>query len=239
MEGNAFLEQWDRHFADWCAGDLMPEGLEAALLIPLARHKWAASGLVEHAARSDDYRHRKAAAILAGLIQDPPRWLLDDLFERESERNALAPPESLEPLCCQSVVEDIVFAAARWCRSDSSRGAGLDVLRKVIERTLIGEYWSTACYAVATLCRYADPRASELLRSFAEFAFAPPPMHPANPSLSTEREFVRGLMAGWRDAIDAVEPILDRQVATADSVHFDAQTQAVVDAWLAEARKVG
>lgn len=239
MGEREFLDEWDRQLAEWCADDLMRDGIEAALLVPLAAHKWAAVRLVEHASASEDYRRRKLAAILAGFIQEPPGGLLDELFERESERGALASPDTLEPLYCQSVVEDVVLAAARWCRSQASRPAGLALLRKVVERTLIGEYWSTASYAMATLCRYEDPRAAGLLRSFAEFASSSPPAHPSKPSLGTEREFARGLLAGRREALDAVELVLDRQAAAAETVRFDPQTRAAVDGWLALARGIG
>src|SRR5262249_25014617 len=144
VDPGRFLAQWDRQIAEWCVDDLMRDGTEAALFEPLARYKWAAVQLVEHASASDDHRQRKAAAILAGFVDDPPAALLDDLFERESERSARAAPEPTEPLCCQSVVEDVVLAAARWCRKDASRSAGLAVQRKVVERTMVGEYWGAA-----------------------------------------------------------------------------------------------
>jgi hypothetical protein len=234
-----FLDQWDRQFADWCADDLMRDGTEAALLAPLARHRWAAARLVEHAGASEDHRHRKAAAILAGFIEDPPQGLLDDLFERESERGALASADTLEPLYCQSVVEDVVLAAARWSRRPVTRPPALELLRKIVERTVVGEYWSTASYAMATLCRYHDPNAPELLRSFGEFAAAPPPAHPANPTLGTERLFAQGLQAGAAPTLDAVEAILEAQEAAALSVQFEPDTQAALDAWMALARQIG
>lgn len=239
MGREEFLKTWDRQLADWCADDLMPDGREAALLAPLAAFKWAAAALVEHASESQDYRRRKAAAILAGFIKDGPQRLLDDLFERESERNAIAPPETMEPLYCQSVVEDVVLAGARWCRQPAFRPAALEVLRKVVERTIIGEYWSTASYAMATLCRWGDPGAADLLNTFAEFARGAPPTHPTNPTFGTEREFARGLLAGNPEALEAVEAILQRQEAVGEALQFNAETQAAVDGWLADARQIG
>jgi hypothetical protein len=234
-----FIKTWDRVLAAWCVNDLMPEGTEAALLAPVAAYRWAAASLVEHASSSEDPRHRKAAAIVAGFIKDAPRQLLDDLFERESERNAIAAPETLEPLYCQSVVEDIVFAGARWCREAATRDAAMDVLRKIVERTIIGEYWATSSYAMASLCRYQDPRAPELLANFARFASGSPPTHPSNPSFGTEREFARGLLSGSHDALDAAEDVLRRQEAAGSALLFDAEMQATVEGWLADARQIG
>jgi hypothetical protein len=239
VDASRFLAQWDRQIADWCVDDLMRDGTEAVLLQPLARWKWAAVQLVEHASASADYRQRKAAAILAGFVDDPPTSLLDDLFERESERNALAEPETTEPLCCQSVVEDAVLAAARWCRKDTSRPAGLALLRKVVERTLVGEYWSAATYAMATLCRHRAADVDALLQSFLTFAQGSPPSHPTSPTLATERGFARRLMAGQSEALEAVEAVLDRQEEASRDVHLDPEAQAMVDEWFGLAARIG
>lgn len=239
MSESDFLAQWDLQLAGFCIQDLMPDGEEAALLMPLAASPRAATLLVRHAARSSDYRQRKLAAILAGFIQDPLPGLLDELFEQESERNALALPETTEPLCSQSVVEDIVLAASRWCRREVLREPAFALLRKVVARTLIGEYWSTACYALTTLCRYEAPGVDELLQSFAAFARSSPPEHPLRPSLGTEREFIRGLLARHRETLDAIEAILDREQEAAEQVEFEEETEAAVTAFLAAARKIG
>jgi hypothetical protein len=232
VSASDFLGQWDRHFAEWCTEGLMPDGAEAALLAPVAACREAALQLVAHAADAEDYRQRKAAAILAGFIHHAPPEVLDELFERESERAALAAPDTSEPLYSQSVVEDVVLAAARWCRQPALRPGGLGLLRKIVERTLVGEYWSTASYAIATLCRYDAPGSEELLESFARFAAGSPPVHPANPTLSTEREFARRLLAGQREALDSVEAILQRQEEAGHEVHFEPDTERAVAAWL-------
>jgi hypothetical protein len=234
-----FLDTWDRQLAEWCADDLMRDGAEGALLRPLAQHRWAAAALVEHLGASEDFRRRKLAAILAGFIRDPPRQLLDDLFERESERAALAAPESEEPLYSQSVVEDVVMAASRWCREPPAREAACSLLRKVVERTIIGEYWSSACYALATLLRHEASHGAELLESFAAFAAGTPPAHASNPSLATEREFVRALRARSPEALEAVERMLRRQEAAAGAMEFDPETQLTVQAWLRAAAEIG
>lgn len=234
-----FLETWERQLAEWCAEDLLRDGVEAALLRPLGRHGRAAAALVAHLARAEDVRRRKLAAILAGFIDDPPRQLLDELFEGESERAAAAAPESGEPLYSQSVVEDLVLAAARWCREEAPRPAAQALLRKVVERTLIGEYWGAAPFALATLVRYQAPGSAELLDSFAAFAAGAPPAHLSLPSLATEREFARALLARSPEALDAVEGMLRRQESAALGVEFDPQTRATIDAWLAAAARVG
>ena len=235
-----FLDTWDRQLAAWCVDDLMPEGLEAAVLLPLAAYRWAAAALVEHAGQSDDFRHRKLAAILAGFIENPPHQLLDDIFERESERGALAPPETSEALYSQSVVEDVTLAAVRWCQDTSAREAGLALLRKVVERTLIGEYWGSASYALAALRHFEPDSTRGLLDNFVAFAMGAPPTHPANPTLGTERQFARMLRSGHSEAWTAVSAILDKQMAAAtDGPPFAPPAQNALDTWLAAAQRIG
>jgi hypothetical protein len=90
-----------------------------------------------------------------------------------------------------------------------------------------------------TLCRYEGPACEELVRAFRDFAYSPPPAHPSNPRLGTEREFVKGLIAGWRETYDAIEAILDRQEGASQGVQFEPETQALVSEWIASARRLG
>lgn len=232
MGETEFLRVWDEQLARFCVDDLMPAGQEAALLQPLASVPAAAERLVRRAGLCDDHRQRRAAAILAGFARVRSPDLLDELFERESERAAAAPADSLEPLYSQAVVEDVVLAATRWCRSAEKREPALALLRKVVERTLVGEYWSAAPYALTTLLRHDAPGSDLLLQAFAGFAFRPPPDHPANPSLRTEQSFVDALQSAGGDRLSAVEDMLDRQEAEGAGVVFEPETQALLDRWL-------
>lgn len=232
MGETEFLRLWDEQLATFCVEDLMPAGREAALLQPLAALPAAAERLVRRAGLCDDHRQRGAAAILAGFARVRSLDLLDELFERESERAAAAPPGSLEPLYSQAVVEDVVLAAARWCRSEALREPALRLLRKVVERTLMGEYWGSAPYALTTLVRHRAADSGLLLEAFAAFAFRSPPDHPTNPSLRTEQSFVDALQSAGGDQLSAVEDMLDRQEAEGAGVVFDPDTQDLVDRWL-------
>jgi hypothetical protein len=233
-----FLGLWDRQLASFCVEELMPAGEEAALLVPLAACPGAAR-LVRHAGASEDHRQRKAAAILAGFLREPPAGLLDELFEHESERAAAAAPETSEPLYSQSVAEDVVLAAARWCREPARREEAFGLLRKVVTRTLIGEYWSAASYALATLCRYRASGVEELLASFEAFARSTPPDHPLRPTLATEREFARGLWAGLPSTVDAAEVALERCEQAGLHVEFEEGTARLVATFLQAARRPG
>ncbi len=232
MGETEFLRLWDEQLATFCVEDLMPAGREAALLQPLAGLPAAAERLVRRAGLCDDHRQRGAAAILAGFARVRSLDLLDELFERESERAAAAPADTLEPLYSQAVVEDLVLAATRWCRRPEAREQALALLRKVVERTLMGEYWGSAPYALTTLVRHAAPGSDLLLQAFAGFAFRPPPDHPSHPSLRTEQSFVDALQSAGGDQLSAVEDMLDRQEAEGAGVVFDQDTQDVVDRWL-------
>ena len=234
-----FLKLWDESLARFCVDDLMPAGQETALLQPLAGFPRAAERLVRRASLCDDQRQRQCAAILLGYMSAPPDGLLDELFERESERSAAASPESLEPLRSQSVVEDIVLAASRQCRIAALREPACALLRKVVERTLVGEYWNTAAFALTTLCQRRAAHASDLLVAFARFARGSPPDHPSNPSLATERRFVDALQSAGGDSLCAIEDRLDRQEREGAGVVFEFETQQVVDRWLELARELG
>lgn len=233
-----FLKLWDESLARFCVDDLMPAGQEAALLQALGVFPRAAERLARRTSLADDHRQRQCAAILLGYASAPPDGLLDELFERESERSAAAPPESLEPLCSQSVVEDIVLAASRQCRRPELREAACALLRKVVERTLVGEYWNTAAFALTTLCHHHAAHAQDLLLAFARFARGAPPDHPSNPSLATERRFVDALQSAG-DSLGAVEDMLDRKESEGASVVFELETQQVVDRWLELAGELG
>jgi hypothetical protein len=136
----------------------------------------------------------------------------------------------------QSVVEDIVFAATRWARDPGLRPAGLALLRSIVQRTIAGEYWNTASYALTTLCRHADPEAPELLRRFRAFAGGPAPSHPSKPSLTQERSFADNLLAGNPGTLLAIEGVLDGKDEAA-SAKLDDEARAARDALCETARQ--
>src|SRR5690349_1409226 len=124
---------WDRLIGPWVS-ELQHDGIEAALLKPLAQHPGAALRVIGRLRLSDDFDQRKSAATLAGFLgAAAPPSLLDELFEAERARDSHARSDD-ERFETQSVVEDVVFAAARWCRHAGRRPQGLAVLRKVVER---------------------------------------------------------------------------------------------------------
>jgi hypothetical protein len=176
------LAAWFR-VADWAAYDLAKEGAEGIVLKPLGRHSKAATFLARSAFSSSNYQHRKLAARLAGWVQQPPLDLLAHLFQHETERDRRMPKDDFGRLETQSVVEDIVFSAAFWARREHSRPAAVQLLRDVVERTLAGEYWNSASYAMTTLFRHQVPGYSELLTRFLEFASSAKVNHPSCHSL--------------------------------------------------------
>jgi hypothetical protein len=197
------VSAWEERYGAW-AEDLMRDGLETALLVPLAAHPIAALHVVRHVAHWDNHLQRKLAATLVGLVGTAaPGDMLDGLFEAEAARRR-ATGELFEQLTSHSVVEDIVFAATRWCRAGERRDAGLALLRKVVERTLDGEYWNTASYAVMGLVHHRAPQAAEVLERFAVFARERPP----------ERTFVDQLAAGNATIIEEQLAGAEREAET-------------------------
>jgi hypothetical protein len=62
------------------------------------------------------------------------------------------PPRALvDRFDAQSVVEDVVDSGIRWCGQRERRQAGASVLRRVVERTVAGEYWNASATALEGL----------------------------------------------------------------------------------------
>jgi len=214
--------------ADWAAYDLSKDGDEGIVLKPLGQYAKAATFIVRAASKSSVYRHRKIAASLAGWIKQPPLNLLRDLFQQEAERDRLLPKKDFGRLETQSVVENIVFSAAFWARSASTREAGLDLLRTVVEKTIGGEYWNTSSYAITTLLRHQAPGSKELLKRFHDFATGAKVDHPSNPSLTQETEFAENLVAKNPITIGLIESLLDEKEKAAGK-SLDENSRAAID----------
>jgi hypothetical protein len=214
---------------------LMKDGVEGCILQPIGEVPAAAAELVHHTFNSDNYLRRKIAAALAGYAVSADGPLLKELFDGERTRDSALPPDSRERLYSQSVVEDVVFAAARWCRKEELRPPAVAVLADVVRRTLAGEYWNTASYAMATLRHYNEPGSAELLKQFQAFCTPSllrkvrPPEHPSRPTLEQERQFAKGLAAGNPATLGSIEQVLAQKDEAARRVALDDDTKQ----WLA------
>jgi hypothetical protein len=229
------LAAWFR-IADWAAYDLTKQGAEGIVLKPLGRNSKAATLIARSGFTSTNYHYRKLAASLVGWVQLPPLDLLTQLFQQETERDRHMPKDDLGRLDTQSVVEDIVFSAAFWARREQSRPAAVQLLREVVERTLAGEYWNTASYAMTTLCRHQAPGCGELLKRFQEFASTAKVNHPSRPSLTQEKEFAQNLAAENPKTLQAIESLLDQREEAA-SANLDENSRAALDELLQAAEK--
>jgi hypothetical protein len=222
------LAAWFR-VADWAAFDLSKSGHEPIVLKPLGQFSKAATLIARAASKSSVSQHRKIAACLAGWIKKPPLDLLSQLFDQEAERDRQLPKKDYGRFDTQSVVEDIVFSAALWARNKETRDAGLDLLRAVVERTIAGEYWNTASYAITTLCHHQAAGCGELLSRFNKFANGEKVAHPSNPSLSQEKEFAQHLLANNPKTLAVIESLLDQKEESAKANNLDENSQAGID----------
>lgn len=213
----------------------MPDGYEALVLKPLANYPHSAQLIARDAATSDQYQHRKVAAALVGWIAECKEELLKELLDQERARDRTLAKDDFGRLDSQSVVEDVVFSATRWMRRSAQRDAAIDVLEAIVQRTIEGEYWNTASYAITTLCRYRSPGFDTLLSSFAAFSQGRPPVHPTRPSLAQERNFAEKLQARDPSTLESMERLLAQQdeAATAD---LDAPSQGSMDRLMDAAR---
>lgn len=221
---NELIEAWEQPYGGW-AEDLMDDGDEGLQLKPLADHPDAALAIIDHVKGWDRHKQRKITATIAGYLgPKAPSDLLDELFEAERKRDK-ATDDTFERLTAQSVVEDVAFAATRWCRHDDTRPQGIAILQRVVEDTLGGTYWNTASYAMATLLLHNAPGAEELLNGFAEFANG-------NPNLNQEREFASKLVKGDKDCIASIETHLTNAEAEAERLSEDPETRDSVNGFL-------
>lgn len=212
--------------ANWCAYDLARGGHEGLVLRPLGKHPNAASLVARGAFSSQSYMHRKIGASLIGWTPEANPQILTQFFHAEADRDSALNSKSIERLDTQSVVESIVFAAARHARDEALRTSALELLIEVVRRTIEGQYWNTASYAITTLVRYSAPDSEQLLQEFEKFAIGSQPDHPSRPSLSQERGFAEGLMARNPTTMGVIERILDQQ----DQVpELDPQSQSSID----------
>jgi hypothetical protein len=204
MEETDLSNAWNR-VIDWAGSGLMNEGI---VLDPLGKHPRSSMHLARVAFASDNYTYRKVAASLAGWTIEPDVHILDEFFAAESDRDAALPKDDFERLECQSIVEDVVFAASRWARKKELRVPALELLKSVVERTLAGQYWNTSSYAMVTMARHSPTYSTDLLRAFHGFAHLGQVNHPSNPSLTQERTFSEGLMRHDMATLDSIERVL-------------------------------
>jgi hypothetical protein len=215
--------------AAWAAYDLSKEGSEGIVLKPLAQYSKASTLIVRSCSTSENHRHRKLAASLAGWIQQPPLDLLALLFQQEVEQDRQMAKGAFGRLETQSVVEDIVFSAAFWVRSERTRPAAFELLRSLVERTIAGGYWNTAGYAITTLCQHQALGCGDLLNRFQQFATTAKVDHPSNPSLTQEQAISSNLVAQDRRTLDAIEAVLNQREEAATSAELDQNSRNAIE----------
>jgi hypothetical protein len=153
----------------------------------------------------------------------------DDAAERLTGR-----PGITAYLDAQSVVEDVVTAAREWCAVPSRAHAAAAVLRKVVERSIAGERWSSsgaAMKGVVCDCHAASP---ELLARFTSWAFAVPSYGSPLPDHLEARRVVEDLRVGRCD-----DPSLRAATSSSDPLAaWDRRDRAGLRAFLLLAESV-
>lgn len=241
MSEREFLRRWDGTFESLVSLMLQTERQENVVLVPLARSPKASLLLIDHLASSSEPNVRCTAAALAGHLRSAaPPELLERLFDAECARLSNG-HDPLKVIAAQSVVETLVFSAARWSRDERAREAGLALCRKIVERTVERtdqEYWASAPYAMVLLVRHLAPDADALLARFAAYAEGPPPDFVTKPTLQNERACARALAAGVPAAIGRVDALVDKLDA-APPIDLSEEARAALDEWLALAAEIG
>lgn len=236
MSDSTLMTAWDE-VADWVARALLKTGMETVVLLPLSEHSAAATTIVRETLAAPDYRRRKVAAILLGYTQAADTNLLEQFYEAEAARDAALAVDAPDKLLAQSVMEELVFAATRWCRVDDLQAAGLALLHKIVEATIEGDYWNSASYAMTTLLRYDAPGAGELLQRFAEFANTANIEHPSKPTLKQERAFAERLLENNAGTLNAIESVLDGRDRVLQELRPSEEQTQIVERLVAAARQ--
>lgn len=198
------LELWSQ-FASFAFEAYMKNGIEAQIFDQIGKNSKQAENFCRYSAQSPDYLERKVAASLAGFITKPSPNLLSYLLKLETDRDRKLSNDDFKRLDCQSVVEDIVFSAARWCKNDCNKNEAITVLQKVVQNSIDGQFWNTSSYAMVYLCLYDYQNSHELLNKFYEYSKGTPPKHPSNPDLSQERNYSYKLINGDTEIIKTFE----------------------------------
>jgi hypothetical protein len=214
MTKHDLLAEWVA-VADCLTWRLMKNGQESAVLVRLGGNSKASNVIVRETfgstLYSDDFRYRKLAAALSGYTKEPDEDLLAFLFDQEHGRDISLRDDSIKRLECQSVVEDIVFAACRWARNERLRPRAMDFLERIVRLTVAGDYWNTASYAMTTLCRHNYDKSFPLLQMSAAFARTAEIRHPCRPDMRQERDFSSNLQARNPETLEAIERLLISQ----------------------------
>ena len=190
-------------FAGFAFKAYMKDGIEGPIFNQIGRYSRAATSFCRFSAQSPNYLERKVAASLAGYISNPDADLLTDLLNLETERDHSIPQDDSQRLDCQSVVEDIVFSAARWYKCNRNKDQALDVLRRVAQDSIDGQYWNTSSYAMIYLCLYAPEESEGLLKRFDRYSKGAPPKHPSRPHFRQEQDCAQKLLNGDKKILDA------------------------------------
>jgi hypothetical protein len=198
------IAQWEQRIGGWTE-DLMSTGLEEATLRPLCASPAAALAIVEHVREWNAHMQRKIAATIVGILGDEaPAEMLETMLAAERSRRRSA-KSFYEQLLSHSVVEDIVFAATRWCRCPGRRGQGIAVLESVVDETLAGDAWNTSSYAMTGLVRHDAAAQQKRLARFDAYAQTTKPG-------SQERSFADALRQGNAEAIERLLETKSRDV---------------------------
>ena len=190
---------------------------------------------IKFAFSSDDYNHRKVGASLVGFLRGG-HDLLRDLYLQEKKRDADT-DDLMARLYSQSVVEDIVFAAARLARDEDARPASLDFLDTFVREVLAGCYWNTATYAMTTLMYHDTQEYSALLTDYLSYLDTAKVDHPSNPDLSREKAAALSLSTGDKNALNMIEGHLAQKDAACTAANLQDQDQATIDALIAAAAR--
>lgn len=237
----AFLSEWDR-IAPGVYEALAEQGGEGYLLERVAAYRRAALALVRHAGSSQEPSRRKLAGMLLSYLPQESDAILNEMLDAEKLRVARAPDHAVAVPVAQSVVEDLVHAASRWCRDPASRPAALSFLRRIVEETVSGAaYWSTSTDAMISICRWDPRNARPLLERFAEMVegysrlgrlrlrlAGKPAVRHYRRNLSQERTHAQGLLRGERGTVTLIDTLLTEWDSTARAAVLDEEPLAVV-----------
>jgi hypothetical protein len=230
------LPLW-KSFTSFAFETYMKEGIEAPIFNKIGVHSEFAESFSRYSSHSQNYLDRKLAASLAGYISNPNQNLLSDILKLETDRDKSLPANDFERLDCQSVVEDIVFSAARWCKYNRNKQQALDVLRKVIQDSIDGQYWNTSSYAMVYLCMYAPMESKVLLTNFDKYSKGEIPKHPSNPSLVQERNHAQRLLNNDRNLFESYDRFLKNPEGVEEKPELTPEQNRIVNKLLSTIEK--
>lgn len=169
---------------EYAAFELNRDAADGAVLAPLGSYPRAAEAIAMSLVQEDDPYIRCIGALIPGYAEGCDPEVLEEIWRLETERRKCMEDDQIDDDAgleaaltvaeTNSVAERVLISSVRWLRlGGGKQQTAMRILRDMVERTLEGENWNDAHWALSALCRYQHPDSAELVTRFAAIQSGP------------------------------------------------------------------